>query len=134
MEEYKIFLDTNILVDLRQKRLPNYHLTRRLIQTVVRNKIYISALTIPNLVYITKESSLEKIRKLTNKLEIVSLTKEIIDKALRYPGSDFEDAIQVYSALEVSHMLITWDKKGFKPFKNEIIVLTPEEFLRITEK
>ncbi len=44
---------------------------------------------------------------------------------------DFEDAIQFYSAKEKDvEIIITRNKKDFMPVEKEIMISTPEEFIK----
>jgi len=63
--------------------------------------------------------------------KIVPLSEDIIAKSFDEKRiRDFEDALQFYSAKLTSDSLITRNKRDFEPIRNEIEVLTPEEFFR----
>ena len=65
-------------------------------------------------------------------LHIVDSSENIIDKALNSDFTDFEDAIQYYTALEHDFKIIlTRNVRDYN--KSSVIVQTPEEFL-VTNK
>lgn len=68
------------------------------------------------------------LRKLRILLHIVDSSESIIDKALNSTFSDFEDAIQYYTALQNGISVIL--TRNLKEYKNaSIMVQTPEEYL-----
>ena len=132
----KLFLDTNIVLDLLSRRQPFYDSAARLFSLADNGvvKVSVSALTIANTHYIlskqkTEEDAKEILRKFRLIVEIVSLSDKIIDMALNNKVfKDFEDSLQYYSASESSHdIIITRNQKDFK--SSDIPVLSAEEFL-----
>ena len=93
----------------------------------------LSSLSVINAAYIMrkaypKNSLLLKISWLTEKFEVCSINKESIQRAANSRPSDFEDAVQYFSALQANaDLIITRDAKGFINF--DLPVMTPEEFL-----
>jgi hypothetical protein len=66
------------------------------------------------------------------KLQLVPLSKTILDRALASTGPDFEDNIQLASAESISAKhLITRNKKDFHA--SQIPVFTPDEWLPLQE-
>jgi len=69
-------------------------------------------------------------------IKVLSLSSEIVNLALtdrRFPG--FEDAIQFHTAkLNNVDAIITRNVKHFQSVKDEIAILTPEEFLERIEE
>lgn len=136
----KIFIDTNVLIDLIDKRVPYYN-DVAIISTLAEQqqlRIAASSLSFINTYYVLS-------KKLDNKLVINSLMKYrlicevsnideiIIDKSLISNFNDFEDAVQHYSALYYKcDIFITRNKKDFK--NSEIPVMTPSEFLASINK
>ncbi len=92
----RIFLDTNILIDLIQDR-GNQHIAQELDQ----HTAYISPLSTHILFYSQKikvpnPSAIGTI----SQFEVVDLSKAILDKSLVGPTPDLEDNIQLHSAAE----------------------------------
>ena len=131
-----VFVDTNIVIDLLQKRENFYQETQELFTKADRKKLklYISALTFANTYYIlSKYYSSSEAKKILSKfkvlVEVLPTTDKIIDLALASDFNDFEDAIQFYTALESNlHVIITRNKKDFK--NNLIPVFSAKEFLK----
>ena len=132
----KLFLDTNIVLDLLSRRQPFYDSAARLFSLADNGvvKVSVSALTIANTHYIlskqkSEEDAKEILRKFRLIVEIVSLSEKIIDMALNNKVfKDFEDSLQYYSASESSQdIIITRNQKDFK--SSDIPVLSAEEFL-----
>ncbi|WP_341228063.1 PIN domain-containing protein [uncultured Arcticibacterium sp.] len=132
----RVFLDTNILVDVLGERKPFNNLAEKIVTLADQRKItlVVSALTYANVNYIIsrdygREQTLEKLRKFKAISEICPLDETIIEKGLLSKFTDFEDALQYYSALRANcEMIITRNGKDFK--ESAIPVLTPDEFLK----
>jgi len=98
-------------------------------------QIYISALSLPNIHYlisklISSEEGKQIIRKFKVLVQVMALDEKIIDLALNSDFSDFEDAIQYYSALQNNiDVLITRHLKDYK--KTQISVLTARDFISL---
>ena len=131
-----VFVDTNIVIDLLQKRENFYQEAQKLFTKADRKKLklYISALTFANTYYIlSKYYSSSEAKKILSKfkvlVEVLPTTDKIIDLSLASDFNDFEDAIQFYTALESNlHVIITRNKKDFK--NNLIPVFSAKEFLK----
>ncbi len=131
----KLFLNTNVVVDLLGEREPFYDSAAKIASIADKGDIQliVSALTYSTVFYLLsrfedKEQVKAKIRKFKVIAETAELTDQIIDKGLASDFSDFEDALQYYCALRMdSDMLITRNVKDFN--KSDIPVLTPEEYL-----
>jgi len=133
----KVFVDTDVIYDLLAKRDPFYLQSARLFTLADEGKIqiYISALSLPNIHYlVSKVKSAVEVKQILRKFKVIghvtALNEKIIDLALNSDFSDFEDAIQYYSALENNiDVLITRNLKDYK--KAQISVLTAHDFLNL---
>ena len=130
----KIFLDTNVVIDLLDKREGFYPSAVKLFTLAYKGElsIYISPLTYATAAYILRKHPVERLRILLanlRKLSHVALADErTIDDALSSEFKDFEDALQYYSALtENVDAIVTRNIKDFSLSK--LPVLTPGEFL-----
>ena len=130
-----VFVDTNIVIDLLQKRDEFYKEAQELFTLADRKKVklYISALTFANTYYIlSRFYSSDEGKKILSKfkvlVDVLPTTDKIIELALASDFKDFEDAIQFYTALENnSEAIITRNKKDFK--NNLIPVFSAKEYL-----
>ena len=131
----KLFLDTNIVLDLIGNREPFVKGAAFLFQ-LGRNKecqLFVSDLTFVNIAYITrktypKEKLYSVLSKLRSFLTIVGGGVVAVDHALALQADDFEDAVQYYAARQAdADYIITRNKKDFS--FSEIEVLTSEEYV-----
>jgi predicted nucleic acid-binding protein len=133
----KVFVDTDIIYDLLAKRDPFYLAAARLFTLADEGKIqvFISALSLPNVHYLlSKKKSEEEAKQILRKFKILvnvtPLDEKIIDLALNSEFSDFEDAIQYFSALQNEvEVLLTRNLKDYK--KAQISVLTARDFINL---
>ncbi len=131
----RLFIDTNIVVDLLEKREPFYKSAQHIFSLSDNNelKLQVSALTIANICYLLKKTyPVSEVRKIVitfkTLVNIVSIDDKIIELALTSDFSDFEDSLQYYSALESKcDIIITRNEKDFK--KSAIPVMNAERFL-----
>ena len=133
----RLFIDTNVLIDLLIKRAPAYTNIAHLFDTsLLRNdKLVISNLSIVNAHYIVKKLSGVKEENLRLALhnicitcEIASFTPNITMKALVSPFKDFEDATQYYCALENNCDVILTN--NIRDFNLSLLpIMTVDEFL-----
>ena len=131
----KLFIDTNIVIDLLSKREP-FYLEAQELFTLADEKyvtLYISALSFVNTHYIlAKQLNADVARKILSKFKtlvtVLSLDDKAIELSLASDFSDFEDAIQYYIALDNNiDVIITRNKKDFK--KSMLPVLNAKEYL-----
>lgn len=131
----KLFLDTNIVLDLLQYREPWINDTLVLFQLAKDKKIelVVSDITFVDVVYITRKnverkklnSTLIGLKKL---VAVVSIGDACIEQALNGDFADFEDAVQYFSAKrEQVDYILSRDEKGFN--MSDIPVMNVTEFL-----
>ncbi|HPO12498.1 MAG TPA: PIN domain-containing protein [Candidatus Hydrogenedentes bacterium] len=133
----KIFLDTNVVIDVFAQREPFYAWSALVWSLVESGKVrgYLSAISFNNVYYIVrhiagKKRAMGAIRLLHQVFETVSVTDQIIAQAIDADLDDFEDAIQYHCALQSrSAYWVTRNPKDF-PDGGPTIV-SPDEFLSI---
>lgn len=131
----RIFLDTNVILDLLGERVPFFDSIAKVATLADQKKlaIIVSPLSFTTINYVlnkyeSSESVLIKLRKFKIICEVCELNEETIDKALNSNFKDFEDAVQYYTALQ-SNCSIIITRNG-KDFKNSTIpIMTAEEYL-----
>ncbi len=131
----RIFLDTNIIIDLLAEREPFYESAAKLATLADQKKIVLisSTLSFANVNYVlskfdSSDLAMQKLRKFRILCEVASVNQEILDKALNSNFSDFEDALQYFSALQSKcEIIITRNGKGFK--KSTLAIFTAEEYI-----
>lgn len=130
----KIFLDTNVVVDLLGKRDPFYKDAVKIFTLAYNKKVilFVSPLTYATASYLLRKQGNNQVRMLLRnfrQLSKVTITNElVVDNALASSFEDFEDALQYYSALtQKVDVIVTRNVSDF--MQASIPVLTPEEFL-----
>lgn len=130
----KLFLDTNILVDLIADRKP---FSAMAIQIFIKAeekkvKLFTSSHTVATTYYILKKFiSTKELRiilyNLLDFVEVVPIDEDIIKKALKSKHIDVEDAIQLITAYSIQKLdgLVTRNPRDFS--HAEIPILTPDE-------
>ena len=132
----KVFVDTNVIIDLLAKREPFYLEAQELFTLSDKKEIElcISSLSFANAFYsIAKHHKDVDARKFMAKFKVLvtvlPLEEKAIELALASNFNDFEDGLQYFVAMDHEvDLIITRNKKDFKPSK--IPVLTPNEFLK----
>jgi predicted nucleic acid-binding protein len=131
----KLFLDTNIVLDLLGERIPHYQAIAKIMTLVEQGQIQsvISALSFPTVYYILSkqiksEQVKERLRNLKILCAVAPINEFIIEKSLNSKLKDFEDAIQYFCALHLDcDIILTRNAKDYK--SSEIPVMTAEEYL-----
>ncbi len=132
----KIFVDSDIILDVLSKREPFYIYAATLFSMADKNevKILVSSLSFANLNYIlSKQYTAAQARKLLLQFKtlvtVLAVTDKIIDLALASSFRDFEDGIQYFTAIENrTSIILTRNLKDYKTA--EIAVMTAEEYLK----
>ena len=132
----KLFIDSDIILDLLAKREPHYIYSSRLFTLIDKKEIlaYTSPLIIANLHYLLRKmtsnaSALKSLRKLKTFVKILPIDDKVIEQSLNSDFNDFEDAIQYFTAVNNGlTLLLTRNKRDYK--KSKITILTAEEFLK----
>ena len=130
----RIFVDTNIILDLLERREQFFQEAQELFTLADKNeiKLYVSALTIANVHFLLFKHLKMEARKVLAKfkvlVEVLPTTDKILDLALTSNLKDFEDAIQYFTTIEHDMEIITTRSK--KDFKNiNLPILTAKEFI-----
>jgi predicted nucleic acid-binding protein len=132
----KVFIDTDIALDLLSQRNPHYTAAASLFTLSDKGKlaIYISSLSFSNLNYLlTTQYNATESRRILNSFKVLvrvlAVDDKIIDLALSSTFADFEDAIQYFTAIEHGiTILLTRNIKDYAQAK--IAVLTAETYLK----
>ena len=136
----RIMLDTNITIDILTNRQPFCTDSIACYKKALLHgdKIYISTVSVADVMYITKHYFSDKSKQLQIVLNFINTLKiaKVTEKDLRFGFSgvmpDFEDALQYYSAMtEQADMIITRNGKDFK--HATIPIYTPVQFLELME-
>ena len=132
----KVFVDTDIVLDLLGNREPFYSHSAQLFSEADKGKIriHVSSLTFSNLNYIlSRQYSVDQARKKLLKFKtlvtVLSVTGKVVELALSSDFKDFEDGLQYFTAIENNlKTLLTRNLKDYKTA--DITVMTAEQFLK----
>jgi predicted nucleic acid-binding protein len=131
----KILIDLNILLDVLQMREPFYEASARLLALAETGRVkgFIAAHSITTLFYLIQkaQSSAQaraNITSLLQFLEIAPVDQNTIEQALNLDYRDFDDAVQMISALQCKvEYLITRNASDYQP--TLLPVIQPVDFL-----
>jgi len=132
----RLFLDTNVILDLLAHRDPHLDAIARLATLADQKKLVLvsSPLSFTTVDFIlnkyeSEESVRTKLRKFKIICEVCEVNEETVEKGLNSTFKDFEDSVQYYSALQANcSVIITRNGKDFK--HSSIPVMTAEEYLK----
>lgn len=132
----RIFIDTNILLDLLLERQPWVNQASVLFSMADRKdiKLLCCSLSFSTAIYLMERLKYER-KEIIKKLAIVkslcsvtTVDESVIDRVLQSDFLDLEDSLQYYSALSAkADVIVTRNKKDY--VLSNIPVLTPSEFL-----
>lgn len=131
----KYFVDTDVIIDLLANRQPHFHFSAVLFTLAEMNKfeLFTTPTVIVNTFYILQkqlgnEAAKNALRKLRLIIHVIDSSEKVVDQALNSSFSDFEDAVQYYTALNSNISAIL--TRNIKDYKNSnLLVQTPEIFL-----
>lgn len=131
----RIFLDTNVILDFFLEREPFYYDALKLWAACEEGAVegFVSALTVNNVHYIAQRiksdtTAMIAVRGILDVFDVVPLDKELMRLAADFHDRDFEDDIQLQSAVKAgcSH-LFTRDPTHFR--STAIAVVPPSSFM-----
>ncbi len=133
----KVFIDTDVVLDVALAREP-FFIASKMILAMAENNIIIGNLSsncIANIYYILRKSggdinARKFILNIVKYVTVITIDHQNVLEALKSKFSDFEDALQHYSAIENQcEYIITRNIEDYK--NSKIKVLLPEEFIRM---
>lgn len=135
----KLFLDTNVVVDFLCERRDEFYLPAAMLMVKSYNKeieLSCSTLTLATASYFMEKGRVNhveifhKISDMLSLCELVNVDRNVVEQALSSKFTDFEDALQYFSAKKYgADFIITRNKKDFSTSK--LPVLTPTEYLNL---
>lgn len=140
----RVYIDTNVLLDIFDKRRPFHRYSVDVIQTCFENKdieLFINSDTVSNIFYLLRNHTKLSFDKTLEKLEFISESFTItygcseyfeatLDICKRHIFKDYEDGLQYISAIKNRCTLIVTNNE--KDFKNSSIdVITSKQLSSI---
>lgn len=131
----RVFLDTNVVIDLLAGREPFYFAAAKLMMLAEQGKIsvYVSPLSFATAYYILSRGGkakevLKALQSFSLLAKVLPMDQKCVDQSLLSEFNDFEDSLQYTCALQLPcDCIVSRDLQGFK--KSLIPVRSPEEFL-----
>ncbi len=135
----KTLLDTNIIIDYALERIEFVDNARKIMHKAFDNEIdaFISASAVTDIYYLvqkykSKEQALSFLLNIISFIEIIGVDKLTVIQALNSNFTDFEDAVQNYSAVNAGvEFIITRNPKDFA--NSELKVFEPLKFIEFLE-
>ena len=135
---FKIFLDTNVALDLIANRDPFVQDSLPFLELVKKGeaRLFISEVSIGTIVYMAFDrlklvNPEEKLIQFFDFCHVISGGKNALLNSLTSDFKDKEDSIQYFAAIENQmDFFITRDKNGFKTADGTIPIMTPKEFFQ----
>jgi len=132
----RVFLDTNVLLDIILKRDPFYAAAAKLWLKIESRELegLVSLLSLGTIFYLVQKSADAKtgrqaVNTMCRVLQIVDSPGQAGHMALHSRMTDFEDALQyAVATLAEADCIVTRNPSDF-PKRGKVQVLTPEEFL-----
>jgi predicted nucleic acid-binding protein len=133
----KVFLDTNVILDVLAGRKPFVTDARAVLSQVEAGRAegFIAAHSVTTLFYLLrrglgKKTARRVLLDLFRVVRIVSVDEDRIFQALGMEWEEFEDAVQACCAANIeADVLLTRDRDGFR--RSPVPVLSPAEFLAL---
>lgn len=134
----RLFLDTNIVVDLLDRREPFCHDAVRLFTMAYYKQVQliVSPMTFSTASFLLHRHGSEGVRNLLSNFRqlsrVAASDERTVDDSLTSQFKDFEDAMQYYTALRAkADVIITRNGRDFTA--SELPVMTAKEYLATME-
>lgn len=133
----KVFIDTDIILDVALAREPFFKNSKMILVMAENNIIIgnISSNCIANICYILRKvggdtNARKFILGLVKYITVITIDHQNVLDALKSKFSDFEDALQNYSAIDQQcEYIITRNIGDYK--NSKLKVVTPEDFIKL---
>lgn len=133
----RVLFDSDVLLDVLAQRQPFVIASAQALNTVTQEQVqgYVSAHAVTNTFYILRrqvgsEAARELISRLLQRIQVASVTKEVIQAALQSSITDFEDAVTSEAANTAGvEVIVTRNTSDF--IASSVPAVLPEEFLVI---
>jgi predicted nucleic acid-binding protein len=134
----KLLIDTDVILDFFFDRQPFAENAAHILSLCETKSIegFITPVICSNLYYLLRQTAkhervIEKLGQLLTIVDVLDVNRDIVLKAVGSGFTDFEDALQHFSAVQSQKIdvILTRNVKDFA--KSEVGVLTPEGYLKV---
>lgn len=133
----KVLIDSDVLLDSFAGRLPFSDSADKILSLCSSGKLkeYVTPVIISNVYYILRKVGshkkvTDKLRELLTIVDVIDMKKESILTALNSKFTDFEDAMQNYSALDSSQVNIVCTGNIKDSKLSDLPVLAPDAYIK----
>jgi len=132
-----VLIDTDVILDFFFDRQPFSNDAALILSLCEKKKIkgFVTPVIYSNAYYLLRQTAhhdkvIDKLKQLLSITDVLIMDREVVIQALNSGFTDFEDALQNFSALKngVINVIITRNIKDYKTSK--IGVLTPDNYLK----
>jgi predicted nucleic-acid-binding protein len=131
----RVLFDSDVLLDVLAQRQPFVIASAQALNTVTQEQVqgYVSGHAVTNIFYILRrqigsEAARELLSRLLQRIQVASVTDEVIRQALQSSMADFEDAVTSAAANVAGlEMIVTRNTSDF--VTSSVPAIMPEEFL-----
>jgi predicted nucleic-acid-binding protein len=131
----RVLFDSDVLLDVLAQRQPFVIASAQALNTVTQEQVqgYVSGHAVTNIFYILRrqigsEAARELLSRLLQRLQVASVTDEVIRQALQSSIVDFEDAVTSAAAnIAGLEIIVTRNTSDF--VTSSVPAIMPEEFL-----
>jgi predicted nucleic acid-binding protein len=131
----RVFIDTNVILDLLLDRKPHSDDITNLIELATEQgiELCISSVTITDVNYIVGKfegtnAANKKTKQILELVTVENVGQTTVLKASKSGFKDFEDGVQNFCAEESKHkVIVTRNTKDFR--KSKLSIMTPKEFI-----
>jgi predicted nucleic acid-binding protein len=134
----RVLIDTDVILDFFFDREPFSESASKILSLCEAKEVigYVTPVIISNVYYLLRQISkhekvIGKLSLLVSFIEILTIDKNAIVRALNSSFRDFEDALQNYSADQSKEIdiIITRNVKDYK--NSSLSIMTPDNFLKM---
>ena len=132
-----VLIDSDVILDFFFNRIPFANDATTLLSLCEAGKIkgFITPVIASNIYYLLRRTAnhkkvTEKLIQLLTFIDVLTMDKSVVERAINSGFTDFEDALQNYAAMQHGKInaIVTRNVKDYK--RSEISVLTPELFVK----
>jgi len=133
-----ILIDTDVILDFFFDRKPFSNEAAQILSLCETEKIngFITPVICSNIYYLLRQHAhhdkvIDKLKTLLSITDVLTMDKEVVIHSLNSGFTDFEDALQNYSAIKYGKIkaIVTRNIKDYK--HSAIGAMTPENYLKI---
>lgn len=131
----RVLFDSDVLLDVLAQRQPFIKASAKALNTVTQDRVvgYVSGHAVTNIFYILRrqiggEATRELLSRLLQRIQVASVTDEVIRQALQSSIADFEDAVTIAAASAAGiEIIVTRNISDYQA--SSVPAMLPEELL-----